>query len=100
MDFNTCIFGLLKDRYEIYLGYTVVINIETRERFESLSLQGLFSSTGRRPASLCHGVHRASVRLSVRALTFNSNIFFSETANPIFMKFQRNVPAMVLFRIS
>ena len=51
-----------------------------------------FSSTGHRPASLYHGP------LSVGALTFSVNIF-SETACPILMKFHRNVPAMVLFRI-
>ena len=62
-----------------------------------------FSSTGRRPASLCHGpvsVVRASVRASVRALTFSLNIFFAETTYRILMKFHRNVPTMVLFRIS
>ena len=35
----------------------------------------------------------------VRALTFSLNIF-SETTYRILMKFHRNVPAMVLFRIS
>ena len=62
-----------------------------------------FSSTGRRPASLRHGplsVVRPSVRPSVRALTFSLNIFFSETTYWILIKFHRNVPAMVLFRIS
>ena len=39
-------------------------------------------------------------RASVRALTFSLNIFFSETTYQILMKFHRNVPAMVLFRIS
>ena len=39
------------------------------------------------------------VRPSVRALTFSLNIFFSETTYQILMKFYRNVPAMVLFRI-
>ena len=43
---------------------------------------------------------RPSVSPSVRALTFSLNIFFSETTYPILMKFHRNVPAMVLFRIS
>ena len=57
----------------------------------------MFNSTGRRPASLCHGL--LSVRLSVRVLTFSLNIFFSETTYWILMKFYRNVPAMVLFRI-
>ena len=67
----------------------------------------IFSSTGRRPGSLCHGplsvMHpsvRASVRPSVRPLTFSLNIFFSETTYRILMKFDRNVPTMVLFRIS
>ena len=63
----------------------------------------IFSSTGRRPASLCHGllsVMRLCVRLSVRGLTLSLNIFFSETIYQILMKFHRNVPAMVLFRIS
>ena len=40
-----------------------------------------------------------SGRLAVRALTFSLNIF-SETTYRILMKFHRNVPAMVLFRIS
>ena len=39
------------------------------------------------------------VRSSVCALTFSLNIF-SETTYRILMKFYRNVPAMVLFRIS
>ena len=63
-----------------------------------LSILVVFSSTGRRPASLCHGL-LSVVRPSVRALTFSLNIF-SETTNQILMKFHRNVPAMVLFRIS
>ena len=37
---------------------------------------------------------------SVRALTFSLNIFFAETTYRILMKFHRNVPTMVLFRIS
>ena len=66
----------------------------------------VFSSTGRRPASLCHGplsVVRQSIRpcvRPVRALTFSLNIFFSETTYRILMKFHRNVSTMVLFRIS
>ena len=67
----------------------------------------VFSSTGRRPASLCHGLlsvvrpsGHPAVRLSGRALTFSLNIFFSETTYRILIKFLRNVPAMVLFRIS
>ena len=40
------------------------------------------------------------VRPSVCALTFSLNIFFSKTTYRILMKFHRNVPAMVLFRIS
>ena len=43
---------------------------------------------------------RPSVRPSVRALTFSLNTFFSETTYRILMKFHRNVPTMVLFRIS
>ena len=39
-------------------------------------------------------------RPSVRALTFSLNIFFAETTSRILMKFHRNVPTMVLFRIS
>ena len=62
----------------------------------------IFSSTGCRPASLCHGPLsvRPYVLASVRALTFSLNIFFSETTFWILMKFLRNVPTMVLFRIS
>ena len=37
---------------------------------------------------------------SVRAITFSLNIFFAETTYRILMKFHRNVPTMVLFRIS
>ena len=46
----------------------------------------------------CHGL-LSVVRPSVLALTFSVNIFFSETTYRILMKFYRNVPAMVLFRI-
>ena len=35
----------------------------------------------------------------VRALTFSLKIFFSETTYWILMKFHRNVPAKVFFRI-
>ena len=62
----------------------------------------IFSSFGRRPASLCHGplsVMQAPVRASVCVLTFSLNVFFSETTCRILMKFHRNVPAVVLFRI-
>ena len=48
----------------------------------------------------CPSCVRPCVRLSVRALTFSLNIFFAETTYPILMKFHRNVPTMVLFRIS
>ena len=63
-------------------------------------LTDFFSSIGCRPASLCHG-QLSAVRASVRVLTsFSLNIFFSETTYRILMKFHRNVPTMVLFRIS
>ena len=52
----------------------------------------MFSSTGHRPASLFHGL-LSVIRSCV-------NIFFSETSDPILMKFHWNVPAMVLFRMS
>ena len=58
----------------------------------------VFSATGGRPASLCHGP--LYVRPSMRALTFSLKIFFSKTTYWILMKFHRNVPAMVLFKIS
>ena len=48
----------------------------------------------------CPSCVRPSVCASGRALTFSLNIFFSETTYRILMKFYRNVPAMVLFRIS
>ena len=48
----------------------------------------------------CPSCIRPSVRPSVRPLTFSLNIFFAETAYRILMKFHRNVPTMVLFRIS
>ena len=41
-----------------------------------------------------------SVRPSICALTFSLNIFFSETTYQTSMKFHRNVPGIVLFRIS
>ena len=40
-----------------------------------------------------------SVCPSVCALTFSLNIFFSETTYQILVKFHRNVPTLVLFRI-
>ena len=40
------------------------------------------------------------VRASVCALTFSLNILFAETTYRILMKFHRNVPTMVRFRIS
>ena len=49
-------------------------------------------------ASLCHGL-LSVVHPSVLALTFSLNIL-SETTYRILIKFYRNVPAMVLFRIS
>ena len=48
----------------------------------------------------CPSCVRPSVHPSVRALTFSLNIFFAETTYRILMKFHRNVPTMVLFRIS
>ena len=57
----------------------------------------IFSSTGHRPASLCHGP-LSVMRPSVYALTFSLNI--SKTTYRILMEFHRNVPTMVLFRIS
>ena len=48
----------------------------------------------------CPSCVRPSVCPSVRALTFSLNIFFSESTYRILMKFHRNVPAMVLFKIS
>ena len=48
----------------------------------------------------CPSCVRPCVRPSVRALTFSLNIFFAETTYRILMKFHRNVPTMVLFRIS
>ena len=83
-------------------------NVQMKKAFKSMLGKGenpgnqLFSSTGRRPESLCHGplsVVRMCVRASVRVLTFSLNIF-SETTYRILMKFHRNVPTMVLFRIS
>ena len=81
-----------------------------RQQFRFGRTRLIFSSTGRRPASLYHGLLfvvrpcvrssvRPCVRPSVRALTFSLNIFFSETTYRISKKFHRNVPAMVLFRI-
>ena len=47
----------------------------------------------------CLSLHASVRRLCVRALIFSLNVFFSETTYRILMKFHRNVPAMVLFRI-
>ena len=47
-----------------------------------------------------HGPLVKNGRPAVCALTFSLNIFFSESTYRILMKFHRNVPAMVLFRIS
>ena len=62
------------------------------------------SSTGHRPASFFHGplsIMRLSVcprvHPSARTLTFSLNI--SEATYRILMKFHRNVPGIVLFRI-
>ena len=48
----------------------------------------------------CPSCIRPFVCLSVRALTFSLNIFSSETSYWILMKFHRNDPAIVHFRIS
>ena len=50
----------------------------------------------------CPSCIRASVRPCVRPSIrpFSLNIFFAETTYRILMKFHRNVPTMVLFRIS
>ena len=64
-------------------------------------IRHFLSSTGQKPAGLCHGsvsVLRASIYLSLCTLTFISNMLYSETANPIFIKLNRNYPVMVLFR--
>ena len=57
-------------------------------------------AVGQRPYVMvfCPLCVRLCVRPSVRGLTFSLNI--SETTYRILMKFHRNVPAMVLFRIS
>ena len=64
-----------------------------KQKKDVLARPGFFSSTGRRLMSWSV-VRRASV------LALTLNIFFSETTYRILMKFHRNVPAMVLFRIS
>ena len=80
----------LKQRHRLF-GKDVYYDISTG----NVKLFLFFvSSTGHKPASLCHGP------LSVRVLTFSLNIFFAETTYRILMKFHRNVPTMVLFRIS
>ena len=48
----------------------------------------------------CLSCVHLSVSGFICVLTFILNIFFSETTNPSLMKFHRNVPARVLFRIS
>ena len=81
--------------------FSITSDIETEIKVSLKSKNSVFSSTGRRPASLCHGPLCVCVsgRASVRALTFSLNIF-SETTHRILMKFHRNVPGIVLFRIS
>ena len=70
------------------------------ESYSSCAMHSIFfSCTGRRPASYVIVCCPSCVRLSVHALTVSLNIF-SETTDRILMKFHRNVPAMVLFRIS
>ena len=64
----------------------------------TLSHQEVFSSTGWRQGRLCHSPVSV-VRLSMRALTYISNIF-SDTTHPILMKLYRNDPAVAFFRIS
>ena len=49
--------------------------------------------------SCVHPSVLVSVHPSVRVLTFSLNILFSETTHPILMKFHKNVPSLVLFRI-
>ena len=89
-----------------HLGYRVLqspINLQTTISLW-LNWGASFSSTGRRPTSLCHGLLSVlclsvracmcpSIRASVGALTFSLNIF-SETTYRIWMKFYRNVLAM------
>ena len=73
--------------------------------FESIMAEKrFFSSTGCRPASLCHGplsIERVCIRPfvcpSIGALLFFLNSF-SETTYQILMKFHGNVPAIVLLR--
>ena len=91
--------------YNMYLHVHEGMCDETAIKW--VQMKPIVSSTGRRPASLCHGwlsvMHhwvRPSVHLSVRGFTFSLNIFFSETTYRILMKFHRNVSGMVLFRIS
>ena len=49
----------------------------------------------------CPSCAHPSIRVSIRlCVNFFLNIFFSESTYQILMKFHRNVPAMVLFRIS
>ena len=70
-----------------------VVNVTHAEAVDALKRAGtrvvlvsIFSSTGHRPASLCHGP-LSVVRPSVCALTFSLTIFFSETTYRILMKF-------------
>ena len=62
-----------------------------------------FSSTGHSQQAYvmacCLSCVRPSLRPCVRVLTFSLNIF-SETTYQILMKFHRNVPTMVLLKIS
>ena len=70
-------------------GYTMLVYL-VRE------FRSFFSSTGRKPASYCHGVVsvvRRSVRPCMRACIrklFSKN--FSKTIDWIFTKFHRNIP--------
>ena len=70
------------------------------EKRRNRLLRAIFSSTGHRPASYCHGIVSV-VLLSafLRPYTFPSDNFSSETIDWSFTKFHRRVPLLVLFQI-
>ena len=92
------IFSLRKKRLKTLLKKTMLVN--SIVSFLAPLAVGQRAYVMARCPSCVRPSARPSVRPSVRALTFSLNIFFAETTYRILMKFHRNVPTMVLFRIS
>ena len=83
--------------YRLSCSTILLFALEMRENYLTQAFLAPLAVGQRAYAMVCC---LSCVRPSVRPLTFSLNIFFSETTDWILMKFHRNVPAMVLFRIS